>query len=260
MDQQPSKKRRSLRLFLKVLAVLAVLGLLLGVGSVINIQNSFTDSLPYQGALRALAQDPRAVQQLGTPLEAGWFSQGTLTTTTFGSSGYAKLHIPVHGPQGSATLHMEANVKSFNFSERAWVFTNFALEPEGTSAPIDLPKPDPIPSAGVSTTHAYKAAVSLLQNHPTIPIHTGAPVTHKLEEVRGSYSLGGDDETASIALPLHGPKIKGNKKVSLALDCKGTQGVWSCHKAELLLKESPFDFPLSESDPDVQHIELTPRP
>lgn len=66
----------------------------------------FTDSTAYQTALQR-AQDSAAVQAaLGTPIEADWWVTGTLEQ--HGSMESAQLQIPIHGPQASGTLYVDA--------------------------------------------------------------------------------------------------------------------------------------------------------
>ncbi len=61
----------------------------------------------YQMAMTELQQNERAISILGEPIEAGWFTSGSINTS--GSSGTADLSIPVSGPNGNGRLFVLAN-------------------------------------------------------------------------------------------------------------------------------------------------------
>ena len=60
----------------------------------------------YREALGRAQADPVLIERLGTPIEAGFFTTGSIKTT--GTSGRADLAIPIHGPRGEATVNVVA--------------------------------------------------------------------------------------------------------------------------------------------------------
>lgn len=90
-----------------VLTILLMVGLMLGAIWFL-VTGLVTRSGAYQQALEFVQQDARAQQRLGTPItRRGWFITGSINVHA-GGSGYARLAIPVEGPNGRGTLHVEA--------------------------------------------------------------------------------------------------------------------------------------------------------
>jgi len=71
----------------------------------------------YQQAIAIAKATPAVTEELGTPVEDGFFTTGRISTT--GPSGYAALAIPLSGPNGSGTIYLEAHksVGQWSFSE-----------------------------------------------------------------------------------------------------------------------------------------------
>ncbi len=63
-------------------------------------------SAPYQHALARARASAEVVAALGEPIETGFMTQGHLNTTN--DEGEAYLRIPLEGPMGSASVHVEA--------------------------------------------------------------------------------------------------------------------------------------------------------
>jgi Cytochrome oxidase complex assembly protein 1 len=61
----------------------------------------------YRQAVAITAADAIVQSRLGQPIEPGRFIMGSLQES--GGSGSADLAIPVHGPKGEATVHVEAS-------------------------------------------------------------------------------------------------------------------------------------------------------
>lgn len=86
----------------------------------------------YRQALARARQDPALVAALGVPIEDGYFKSGNLNETTDGS-GAATMTIPLSGPNGKATLRLDARE-----SHGAWHFSRLGAEVEATHQQIDL--------------------------------------------------------------------------------------------------------------------------
>lgn len=71
---------------------------------------------------------------LGTPLEKGWTFSGSISVSNDG--GQANLNIPIAGPKGSGSLHVEATKEN-----GVWIFHKLLFMPDGTNRVIDLLEP-----------------------------------------------------------------------------------------------------------------------
>lgn len=87
-------------------------------------------SEPYRIAVDELRRNPAARQALGEPIAEGRFTTGTVGVSN--ADGEAKLAIPVSGPKGEGTLHVEAVKKS-----GTWTLTVLRLDPHSGER-IDL--------------------------------------------------------------------------------------------------------------------------
>ena len=81
-------------------AALFVVGLLLLIGT------AFRNSEPYRHGLALAQASPDVTRALGAPVEAGWLTVGSISTS--GLSGSANLRIPLHGSIGRGTLYVDA--------------------------------------------------------------------------------------------------------------------------------------------------------
>jgi hypothetical protein len=85
----------------------------------------------YQQAVAAARTSPAVEKALGTPLEEGYFTTGSIQVS--GPAGNAQLAIPITGPKAQGTLYVEA-LKSAG----QWRFSTFVLEVEPTRQRINL--------------------------------------------------------------------------------------------------------------------------
>ncbi len=76
----------------------------------------------YTQSLAMVQADPRAQAVLGTPIEPGFFVTGNINVS--GASGNADIAYSLTGPQGKATLYVQATK-----SVGQWTFHTLALEP-----------------------------------------------------------------------------------------------------------------------------------
>lgn len=90
------------------------------------------DNDAYRIALAQAQADRTLVDVLGRPIEPGWWMTGSIGTDGDGS-GEAQLQIPVHGPQGEATVYVQAIRR-----QGIWRFSELAATVEGSTRPIDL--------------------------------------------------------------------------------------------------------------------------
>ena len=103
---------------------------------------SMRSSIPYKDALALAQRDPRVAEVLGTPVEAGLFTSGSVSTEN--RSGSADLDIPIHGPKGKASIHVVATREGGR-----WSYTRMIVTPD-KGAVIDLLAPSPGESRGTA--------------------------------------------------------------------------------------------------------------
>lgn len=77
-------------------------------------------------------------------------------------------------------------------------------------------------SAAVRSSTPYKESVARAQAHPTVIEQLGSPVEASWL-VSGSVNVSGPSGTADLAIPIHGPKGKGN----LYVVAKKSAGEWT---------------------------------
>ncbi|MFT3870183.1 MAG: cytochrome c oxidase assembly factor Coa1 family protein [Nibricoccus sp.] len=90
----------------------------------------------YSGALVRVKESPAVIDQLGTPISAGWFVTGNIHVS--GSSGQAELAIPVSGPKAKATVYVEAQKRLGQ-----WQFDGLVVQIDSSKKRIDLLKKEP---------------------------------------------------------------------------------------------------------------------
>jgi hypothetical protein len=93
----------------------------------------------HRTAMEQVSGNPEAVALLGTPVEPGWLSSGSIDVNP--RSGTADLSIPVSGPLGRGDISVVAHK-----SGGTWYFSELRLEVEGR-APIELRTPEQIAAA-----------------------------------------------------------------------------------------------------------------
>ncbi len=95
--------------------------------------NIFKSSEVAQEALARARADPTVVEELGAPIEMGWFVTGSISTQ--GLSGDADLVIPIAGPKKSGTLYASARR-----SDGVWQFYTLSVVIDGRPGIIQMPK------------------------------------------------------------------------------------------------------------------------
>lgn len=85
----------------------------------------------YQLALATAQRHPAVIAELGAPVDAGWFTTGSIEV--IGQSGHADLFIPISGPRGAGTLEGHAEK-----AHGRWTFRALTVTVSGGSAPLDL--------------------------------------------------------------------------------------------------------------------------
>lgn len=85
----------------------------------------------YAEAVTRAKASVRVKTELGEPLETGWFTSGSVNVN--GAGGHANLNIPLSGPKGSGTLHLEADKRSGQ-----WHFRVLTVTVDGSGKEIDL--------------------------------------------------------------------------------------------------------------------------
>jgi len=102
-----------------------------GAGVFSLVEASFRNSAVYQEALARARQNSQVKDRVGAPLQPGRVLQGQLNTS--GSSGTARMAIPVTGPRGKATIYLDARKVSGN-----WEFLALQLRFEGQRYCLNL--------------------------------------------------------------------------------------------------------------------------
>lgn len=97
------------------------------------VSTAMRSSDVYRIALERAQASPEVAAQLGTPVEPGFFTGGSIKIEN--STGEADLNIPLSGPRGEATLNVVA-------SKRAGVWHFERMHVQAADAAIDLLQPD----------------------------------------------------------------------------------------------------------------------
>jgi len=88
-------------------------------------------SEPYKFAMSRANSSAEIRTALGSPIEPGMFMSGNISTTN--SSGHASMAIPISGPKGEASLHVEADR-----SGGIWTYKTLEVHIPGQPAKVDL--------------------------------------------------------------------------------------------------------------------------
>jgi hypothetical protein len=120
--------------------LLCLLTFALFIGGVVMLASSAMRSNDvHRTAMERVAAHPEAVARLGTPVEPGFFTSGSIEVNP--RSGSADVSIPVSGPQGSGAISVVARKRA-----GTWYYDVMQLESEG-SPPIELRTPDQVEAA-----------------------------------------------------------------------------------------------------------------
>lgn len=85
----------------------------------------------YREAVVRASANPTVIAALGRPISAGYFTSGSIKTD--GASGAASIAIPISGPDGAATIYVEASE-----SAGQWTFSKLVVELAADKKRIDL--------------------------------------------------------------------------------------------------------------------------
>jgi hypothetical protein len=88
----------------------------------------------YIEALERARTSPAVIEELGEPVEPGFWVGGSVNSS--GPSGEADLMFPITGPDGSGTVYLQATK-----SAGIWSFERLEVEVEKRSGRIDLLQP-----------------------------------------------------------------------------------------------------------------------
>jgi len=100
-------------------------------------------SEPAKMGIARAESDPVLAERLGKPLKRGWFTSGSIETTS--ASGRAELAVPVSGPKGHGTLYLEARKRA-----GLWHLELLQFGSEGSDERLDLLTKDRAPQAATS--------------------------------------------------------------------------------------------------------------
>jgi hypothetical protein len=108
-----------------ILLVLAIIGIVVTVA-----MGAIKNTEPYQQGVALAQENARVIEVLGNPVEPGWFLSGNVSVND--ASGEASFSVPLEGPEGEATLYIEAEK-----SAGEWVLDRAVVETESGER-IDL--------------------------------------------------------------------------------------------------------------------------
>lgn len=103
-----------------VILILGAIGVI-GIGVVVLGALKHTDA--YQHARDKAISDPRVVDRLGAPVEAGWWVSGNVHTE--GSNGVATIKFPISGSRGKATVNADATLEN-----GSWTYQRIVVHPD----------------------------------------------------------------------------------------------------------------------------------
>lgn len=103
-------------------AIFAIMSLVLG---------EMKSSGAYQQAVTRASANPAVIAALGQPIHTGYFTMGNISVSS--DHGSAQLDIPLKGPKGEATVHLEAKK-----SDHQWTYSALTVSVASTDQQIDL--------------------------------------------------------------------------------------------------------------------------
>lgn len=112
--------------FLTLLFLMAAFGAV----TITIISTSFRGSDVYKQAMAQAAANSQVRDQIGEPIQSGWFIFGELKLG--GSTGRANFSIPVSGPRGKGRIQVVA------LKNGVWEFSCLLVHVEGQPGSIDL--------------------------------------------------------------------------------------------------------------------------
>ncbi len=131
MQPQPQPKKTSPWVWVGIGCGVVFVGLIAFIAFIVVVVfGAMRSSDAYKEAMQRATTDPRVVAALGSPVEASFLVSGNVQVNN--NEGTAKLDIPIHGPKGSATLHVEATK-----TRGRWYYNQMIVTPK-QGAEIDL--------------------------------------------------------------------------------------------------------------------------
>lgn len=109
---------------------LFIASILLLVSAIFGVIKS---AAPYKESLAKAVANPQVQSALGSPVSDGFFVSGNISTA--GASGSATLDIPISGPKGQGTIHVEAKK-----SAGVWTYSTLEVAIPGQSERVQLPR------------------------------------------------------------------------------------------------------------------------
>lgn len=100
------------------------------------VMSAMKSSEVYQYALSKAKVDPTVAEELGEPIQDGWFVQGSINTS--GSYGDAKFQIPIKGPKKSGTIYVVASKDGSEDGIKGWTYEMLEVDVEGRAERIEL--------------------------------------------------------------------------------------------------------------------------
>jgi TonB family protein len=113
-----------------------ILLLLAGVAAIVFfVFSTIKSSDVYRNAVEQAKANPTVVQELGEPIEEGWYVKGSVEES---GAGWASLEIPISGPKRSATIYAEA-LRERRGAE--WQYTRLEVAIEGIDGRVSIFNP-----------------------------------------------------------------------------------------------------------------------
>ena len=129
MHPQSQEKRFPFKWIGLGCGALLVFGLVSCFGFVFLIFGMLKNSEVYEMSMAAVQEHPEVVQELGEPLESGFFVTGEISKS--GGAGNANLRIPISGPDGSGHIYTIAVRRAGE-----WYILHMEVKIEGASQSI----------------------------------------------------------------------------------------------------------------------------
>ena len=98
---------------------------------IVTVFSAIKSTDVYKQAVARAKADPRVTAAIGTPIKEGLFVSGSTNVT--GASGKSDLAIPIHGPNGDATIYVNASK-----SAGEWRYRTIVVKIAKTGEKIDL--------------------------------------------------------------------------------------------------------------------------
>ncbi len=200
----PTAKKRLVKWLIVASASVLVLGGAAAGCFVVRAQSAFHECAPADEALYQVRNHPEAVAVLGEPVEAGYWIQGSLTTSFSGSTGSADLWIPLEGPKAKGKAHVVASVKPRGMMAKQWVFEPISLAVEGGPT-LTLSVP-PRCSTGTCSAGAYVQALRKVRGDARVLARLGTPIEEEPSHLSGGMSASDDEGEADFDVRITGPK------------------------------------------------------